>query len=105
MPKTIALASFSQKLADELTARGYRVIDRETSSRPGALADAYLYTSYRPDMNDDMTGHPGHADISVGNYHYITSDHPDTIKLNITGLKASQISDNLELHLARRPRL
>ncbi|WP_425059306.1 hypothetical protein SCACP_39900 [Sporomusa carbonis] len=105
MPKTVMLANDNPKLVHELQAHGFRVVDNNDRSRPGMTADAYLYTSYRPDMNDGLTCHPVHADRSIGNYHYTTDDHPATIMLNITGLNAGQVVDTLRQQLARKPQL
>lgn len=100
MPKTVALAHFNQKLANELSTHGFQVVD----SRSGQVPDAYLYTSYRPDTDDFGAIRHDHADISIGNYHYTTTDHPATVLLNITGLSLSQIIDRLHSQLARCPR-
>lgn len=88
---TIALASYNDKLATELAALGFRVVDGSYMSRPGQAADAYLYTSYRPDADCWFSAHE-HGDICLGNYHYSTTSHPATISLNITGLTAEQIA-------------
>ncbi|HWR43548.1 hypothetical protein [Sporomusa sp.] len=105
MPKTVVLAHHNQKLVNELTAHGFQVVDSATHAKPGQAADAYLYASYRPDTDACLATHPDHADISIGNYHYTTIDHPATITLNITGLNPGQIVDTLRHQLARRPRL
>ncbi len=105
MPKTIVLATPCARLTDELTAHGFRVVDGTYHSQPGKAADAYLYTSYRPDTADLLSAHPEHADISIGNYHYTTEDHPATIMLNITGLNPGQVIDTLRHGLARRTQL
>lgn len=105
MPKTIALSHYNHKLANELCAQGFRVVDSAYLGRPGQAADAYLYTSYRPDSDTWGAVHPEHGDINLGNYHYITADHPITIQLNITGLTADQIADKLRQHFARYNRL
>ncbi|QDR83006.1 hypothetical protein [Sporomusa termitida] len=105
MTKTIILDGHNPKLANALTDYGFQVVDITNRSKPGHAADAYLYTSYRPDTDDCLTSRPGHADICIGNYHYNTSDHPDTVTLNITGLTASQIADILIHKLAHRPKL
>lgn len=105
MPKTVLLAHYSQKLASELTAHGFRVVDSTDHTRSGQAADAYLFASYRPDTDACFSDYPEHADISLGNYHYTTSDHPATTLLNITGLDAGQIADTLRHKLARQPRL
>ena len=106
MPKTIALAQYNHKLAAKLSAQGFRVVDSSYLSRPGQAADAYLYTSYRPDTDTWVVAPPEHGDISLGNYyHYTTADHPTTIPLNITGLTADQIVDKLRHGLARCSRL
>ncbi|SMD09327.1 hypothetical protein [Sporomusa malonica] len=105
MPKTVLLAHYNQKLANELTAHGFRVVDSTAHSKPGQAADACLFASYHPDTDACFTDYPDHADISIGNYHYTTSDHPTTTMLNITGLNASQIADTLRHKLARQPRL
>lgn len=104
MPKTIILSTPCAKLADELTKQGFRVVDNTYHRRPGQAADAYLYTSYRPDT-EALLSHPDHADISLGNYHDIPADHPGTIMLNITGLNSSQVIDTLRYRLSRRPQL
>ncbi len=105
VPKTVALASYSPKLANELIAQGFKVVDGSQYLETKQAADAYLYTSYRPDTVDFLTAHPGHADISIGNYHYTTVEHNSTIMLNITGLKTREIIDSLHHHLAHRPHL
>ncbi|SDD97347.1 hypothetical protein [Sporomusa acidovorans] len=104
MPKTIALAHYNQKLANELTHQGFLVVDGTYSSRPGQTADAYLYTSYRPDTDDGCLCRHEPADICLGNYHYTIIDHPATIYLNITGLTTDQIADRLHRELARSAR-
>lgn len=105
MSKTIALAHYNHKLANQLSAQGFRVVDNSYLSRPGQAADAYLYTSYHPDTDTWVTPHPEHGDISLGNYHYTTTDHPATLQLNITGLTANQITDILRQRLAHCARL
>lgn len=105
MPRTVVLATPCARLADELTLHGFRVVDSAYSSHPGKAADAYLYTSYRPDTEAILSAHPDHADISIGNYHYTTSDHPSTIMLNITGQNPSQVVEMLRHKLAHRPHL
>lgn len=101
MSKTIALAHYNDKLANELSAHGFRVVDNSHLVRPGQAVDAYLYTSYHPDT-DTLTGTQAeHADITVGNYHYTVTDHPSTMQLNITGLTTNQIADKLRHRLAR----
>jgi hypothetical protein len=105
MPKTITLAQHNQKLVKELTTYGFQVVDSTTHAKPGHAADAYLYASYRPDTNDGVAAYYDHADISIGNYHYTTADHPAPIMLNITGLSTGQIADTLRHELARRPQL
>ena len=105
MPKTIALAHFNHKLANELSAKGFQVVDSACLRRPGQAVDAYLYTSYRPDTDSWAMVHPEHGDISIDNYHYTTADHPTTIQLNVTGLTADQIADKLRQRLARCCRL
>lgn len=105
MPKTIALANYSPKLVSELTAQGFKVVNGTHYLETNQAVDAYLYTSYRPDTVDFLTAHPGHADISIGNYHYTTVEHNSTIMLNITGLKTREIIDSLHQHLGRRPHL
>ncbi|WP_371375140.1 hypothetical protein [Sporomusa aerivorans] len=105
MPKTIALAKPNSKLASELAAHGFRVLDGVYQSSTGQAADIYLYTSYRPTTEACLTAHTEYADISIGHYHYTTTDHPATIMLNITGLNPSQIIDRVQHELARRPRL
>lgn len=105
MPTTIALANYNDKLANELTARGFRVVAAASGHRTGQTTDAYLYTSYRPDSDCWFTVQPEHGDINLGNYHYTTVDHPTTIPLNITGLTADQIAEKLRHSLARRCRL
>ena len=106
MPTTIALANYNDKLANELAARGFRVV---AATAPGhcleQATDAYLYTSYRPDSDCWLTVQPEHGDINLGNYHYTTADHPATIPLNITGLTPDQIVEKLRHSLARRSRL
>jgi len=106
MPTTIALANYNDKLANELTARGFRVVATTSPDRrPGQPTDAYLYTSYRPDSDCWLSVQPEHGDICLGNYHYTTADHPATISLNITGLTADQITEKLRHNLAHRRRL
>ena len=105
MPKTIMLATPCARLADELTAQGFRVVYSTCHSRPGQAVDAYLYTSYRPGTEALLSTHPEPADISIGNYHEPIADHPATIMLNITGLNSGQVIDTLRHRLARRPRL
>ncbi|MDF2571241.1 MAG: hypothetical protein K0R55_2845 [Sporomusa sp.] len=105
MPKKVSLAHYSQKLANELTAHGFQVVDSTDYSKPGQTADAYLFASYHPDRNACFADYPDHADISVGNYHYTATDHPEPIMLNITGLSSSQIADTLHHKLAHHPRL
>ena len=104
MQKTIVLAAPCARLADELTEQGFRVVNNAYLYQPGRAADAYLYTSYRPDT-EALLSHLDHADISLGNYHDIPADHPGTIMLNITGLNSSQVIDTLRYRLARRPQL
>ncbi|TWH46369.1 hypothetical protein [Sporomusa sp. KB1] len=105
MSKTIALAHYNDKLANELTAQGFRVVDSSHLGRPGQAADAYLYTSYHPDTDTWAGTQAEHADITVGNYHYTIADHPATMLLNITGLTTDQIADKLRHCLARCSRL
>ncbi len=105
MTKKIILAGNNPKLVNDLTSYGFQVVDSTDHKKTGHAADAYLYTSYRPDTDDFLASRPGHADISIGNYHYTTSDHPDTVTLNITGLQARQIADILIQKLAHRPKL
>ncbi len=105
MPRTIALANYNDKLANELSAQGFRVVDSTYLSRAGQTIDAYLYTSYRPDTDCCITVSPEHGDISIGNYHYTTADHPTTIRLNITGLTSAQIADTIRHDLGRRSQL
>lgn len=99
MPKTIALAQYNDKLAAALTAQGFRVIAGDQHLRPGQAADAYLYTSYRPDTTW-LEAQPEHADITIGNYHYTIADHPATIGVNITGLNPDQVANTLRHRLA-----
>lgn len=106
MPTTIVLANYNDKLANELTARGFRVVAGTCPGRrPEQTATAYLYTSYRPDTDCLLTAQTEPGDISIGNYHYTTTEHPATIPLNITGLTAEQIVDKLHHQLARRCQL
>lgn len=102
MTKTIIMASHNPKLVKALATYGFRIVD-STKLTAGQSADAYLYTGYRPDTDGFFTAGPDPADISIGNYHYTTSDHPATVMLNITGLNANQIADILIHKLAHRP--
>jgi len=105
MSKTIALAHYNHKLANELSAQGFRVVDSSHLGYPGQAADAYLYTSYHPDTDTWAGPQPEYADITIGNYHYAVADHPSTMLLNITGLTTDQIADKLRHRLAGCSRL
>lgn len=105
MSKTIALAHYNPRLANELSAQGFRVVDSSHLGRPGQAADAYLYTSYHPDIDTGTGTQAEQADITVGNYHYTIADHPATMLLNITGLTTGQIADELRHRLACCSRL
>lgn len=105
MPKTIAIADPNSRLAAELAAHGFRVVDGASQARPGQAADVCLYTSYRPTTEACLTAHSEQADISIGHYHYTIADHPATIMLNITGLNPRQVIDCIQHELGRRPRL
>jgi|GEM_PF-3462537 len=106
MPKTVALAHYNQQLVNELSAQGFQVVVASSSqAKPGQPIDAYLYTNYRDNTTICFAAQPDQADISGGNYHYTTTDHPATIYLNITGLDQRQIAERLHYELVRRSRL
>ncbi|MCX7780550.1 MAG: YkuS family protein [Negativicutes bacterium] len=104
MPKTIALQSRMHNIAEILRIRGYMVVDMYAAKRPGAKIDAYLYTSYHPDIFTGYTNTAEAADITMG-YASMDFDHRTSpLMLNVTGLTAEQAVNMLEHRLAHKER-
>jgi hypothetical protein len=104
MPKTVALQSSMHSIAQLLREKGYKVVDMYEAKRPGTKVDAYLYTSYHPDILNSYDNFVEDADISIG---FISLDHDHRISplmLNVTGLTAEQAVSTLEHRLGYRDR-
>ncbi len=101
MPKTVALQSRMEHIANILKAKGYNVIDMYEASRPGIQVDAFLYTSNHPDILTSYNNLTETADISLG-IGEPEADSLATVMLNVTGLSASQAVAVLEHKLAYR---
>jgi len=91
-----------EQIAQLLQERGYKVIDMYEASRPGAHVDAFLYTSYHPDIVTSFNNLTESADITLGGGHPDIESNPSPIMLNVTGLRPEQALATLEYRISHQ---
>lgn len=102
MPKIIALQSGMSTIAAMLRAKGYQIIDMYEARRPGSKVDAYLYTSYHPDVFSSSIGVLEYADVSLGYTSMSYDHHTSPVMMNVTGMTAEQAVSTLEHRLGHK---
>lgn len=101
MPKIIALQPNNQALASVLRDQGYTVIDMYQAHKQRKAVDAYLYTTYHPDVFTAYHNYAEPADITLGNTDELNS-LPKTIMINITNMQPDQVLMKLNRRLQER---
>lgn len=102
MTKTIALQSTDQTLLDQLHQQGYKVMDMYEAHRQRAIVDAYLYTTYHPDVFTTTYNSSVDRSDNTQDDTLEINQSANTIMLNIANLEPEQILTTLERRLQER---
>ena len=101
MTKIIALQSNNPALLHKLQEHGYKVMDMYEAHHQRTIVDAYLYTTYHPDVFTTYNSLAEASDIILVDTVEI-NQLPTTIMLNITHLEPEEVLLKLERRLQKK---